>query len=272
MRKIQIAPLSQMANVRKLLNDYLKELSQYDNTIKFDKNNNPIYQWFECYWDEYGRYPFYFFVNDKIAGFSLVRQISHNELEIAEFYVLPEYRRDNNAMWFAQSKVDLFYGQFDFSTTKNNIVAVKFWNKFAQQFIGYSYWETNNRKNLRCNWTIRKINNKTHKMNLLPQYFDMIKSGEKTLEGRLNDKKRKNMQIGDTIIFYKEPERKDKIYSVLLDKYYFDNFDDMAKQLDKNKLGFSKSTKKEMVATYRRIYSKNDEKKYGVVILKIKTI
>ena len=42
-----------------------------------------------------------------------------------------------------------------------------------------------------------------HEMTLYDEYFDMIKSGVKTIEYRLNDEKRKKIRIGDTIIFRK---------------------------------------------------------------------
>ena len=42
------------------------------------------------------------------------------------------------------------------------------------------------------NWIIRKTNFKNHALNLQPTYFNLIKNKEKTLEGRLNDEKRKH--------------------------------------------------------------------------------
>ena len=42
---------------------------------------------------------------------------------------------------------------------------------------------------------------KTYKMKLLPQYFNYIKNGTKRLELRLNDEKRKDLEINDIIIF-----------------------------------------------------------------------
>lgn len=40
-----------------------------------------------------------------------------------------------------------------------------------------------------------------HKMNLFPEPFEMISSGQKTIELRLNDEKRQKIQIGDIIEF-----------------------------------------------------------------------
>ena len=40
-----------------------------------------------------------------------------------------------------------------------------------------------------------------HQMKLHPQPFEMIKSGQKTIELRLFDEKRQQIQVGDTILF-----------------------------------------------------------------------
>ena len=92
------------------------------------------------------------------------------------------------------------------------------------------------------------------------------------LEGRLNDDKRKIFNVGDKITFYKEPEKTVTMQAIILDKYLFNNFDEMANELDKSKLGFENKTKEEMIKVYRTIYTLEDENKYGVVIFKIKVI
>ena len=108
------------------------------------------------------------------------------------------------------------------------------------------------------NWTIRKTNFKTHTLNLHPTYFNLIKNKEKTLEGRLNDEKRQNFNVGDTITFYKEPEKVETMKAIILDKFIYNDFDEMANNLDKKDLGFSNSTKEEMVNVYRTIYTTED--------------
>ena len=42
---------------------------------------------------------------------------------------------------------------------------------------------------------------KKYNMKLMPKYFECIKSGTKRIELRLNDEKRKNIAIGDEIVF-----------------------------------------------------------------------
>ena len=88
----------------------------------------------------------------------------------------------------------------------------------------------------------------------------------------MNDEKRQNFNVGDTITFYKEPEKVETMKAIILNKFIYKDFDDMANNLDKKDLGFSKSTKEEMISVYRTIYTREDEKKYGVVVFKIKVI
>ena len=268
MRKIQIVPLSRMEEMRRYLYEYLIELSEFDPDIKFDEKGVPIYKWFDCYWDDKDRFPIYFIVEEKIAGIAMIRELGNMLYDFAEFYVCPEYRKDGNAIWFATEITNLFEGQFVFSTRFTNPRAIKFWSKFANLFDSNEYTDDE----IWRNWIIRKTNFKNHNLNLNPIYYDLIKSGEKVFEGRLNDEKRKSFNIGDKITFYKEPEKTETMQAIILDKYLFNDFDEMADDLDKSKLGFANKTKEEMVNVYRTIYALEDEKKHGVVIFKIKTI
>ena len=268
MRKIQIVPLSRREEMRRILNEYLIELSEFDPDIKFDDKGIPIYKWFDYYWVDRDRFPIYFIIDNNVAGIALIRELENRVYEIAEFYVLPEYRGNGNAIWFASELTNLFDGEFVFATRHTNHRAIRFWGKFAEMYEGSEYYDDP----IWRNWTIRKIDVATHELNLNPIYYDLIKSGEKTLEGRLNDEKRKVFNIGDKIIFYREPERVETMNAIILDKYLFDNFDDMANKLNKADLGFATKSKEEMVKVYRTIYTTEDENKYGVVIFKIKTI
>lgn len=62
---------------------------------------------------------------------------------------------------------------------------------------------------------------KNHEMRLHEGPFNMIANDVKDIEYRLNDEKRKEIQIGDTITFYKRPLLKDTIKVLVTDlKYY----------------------------------------------------
>ena len=134
MRKIQIVPVSQKDEMRKYFYSYLMELSQFDPDIKFEEDGTPIYRWFDCYWEDKDRFPFYFIVDREIAGLALIRALALNKHEIAEFYVCPEFRKDENAIWFAKELTGLYEGEFVFSTRFTNPRAIRFWDKFSKLF------------------------------------------------------------------------------------------------------------------------------------------
>ena len=268
MRKIELVSIRKKIEMKKVFNDYLTELSQFDPEVHFDEKGSPVYKWFDCYWTDKTRFPFYLLIDNKVAGFAMIREIGVMSYDFAEFYVCPEFRKNDNAIWFAKEIANLFDGQFSFSTRFTNPRAIKFWGKFASLFENASFHDDE----IWRNWTIRKNNFKNHTLNLMSKYFDLIKNQEKILEGRLNDEKRKSFNIGDTITFYKEPEKKETVDVVILDKFIFKDFEEMSLALDKNDLGFANSTSEEMINTYRTIYNRENENKYGVVIFKIKTI
>ncbi len=56
-----------------------------------------------------------------------------------------------------------------------------------------------------------------HEMHLEKDPFNKIMNGEKKIEYRVNDEKRRKMKIGDTITFYLRPEEKEFIKTKIMD-------------------------------------------------------
>ena len=147
MEKIEIVGFSEKENLRNLLNQYLIEIAQFDDGVVFDKNGQPIYKWFDCYWNDCKRFPMYYFEDGELAGFALVRKIGSGKYEIAEFCILQNFRRNGNASKFAKKICDFFDGQMEFSTNLKNAPAVKFWEKFSKNFNRVEVFEQNGRRN-----------------------------------------------------------------------------------------------------------------------------
>jgi len=142
MRKIKIATKNEKEILRNILYEYLTELSQFDPSVKFDKNKVPIYNWFNSYFEDNDRFPFLFLIENKIIGFSLIRELEINSYELAEFYIQPCNRKDNNSMWFAINLAKMFSGKLTLSAIKTNKRAIKFWNKFIKNFEQHSFEES----------------------------------------------------------------------------------------------------------------------------------
>ena len=106
-----------------------------------------------------------------------------------------------------------------------------------------------------------------HSMKLLPIPFAKILNGTKTIEFRLNDEKRRQIQIGDTITFHLMPDLKESITVEVLDLYTEPTFKDLFYKYMQDEKEIQETL--DIVA---KIYSKEDEEKYGALGIKIKVI
>ena len=106
-----------------------------------------------------------------------------------------------------------------------------------------------------------------HQMKLNDDPFERIKNGTKTIEFRLYDEKRRKVKIGDKIEFSKLPDLQEKILVDVLDLYTEPSFEELFEKLYEDK----ELAKQKANAMYE-IYSPENEKKYGVVGIKIKLV
>ena len=106
----------------------------------------------------------------------------------------------------------------------------------------------------------------THYMKLNAQPFQMVKSGYKTIELRLNDDKRKSLMVGDTIIFSDINEPQNRISVVIVKIHTFLNFNELYKTLPLDKCGYlpdqiCSASSSDM----EKYYSVAEQNKYGVL-------
>lgn len=105
----------------------------------------------------------------------------------------------------------------------------------------------------------------THEMRLNPEPFRMIKSGEKTIELRLYDEKRRKIAVGDTIAFT-ETESGERIRAAVTDLRVFPTFSALYRALPLQKCGYTEaelaSASPDDMLAY---YSLEQQQTYGVV-------
>jgi ASC-1-like (ASCH) protein len=115
-----------------------------------------------------------------------------------------------------------------------------------------------------CNLEIMK----THTMKLHPEPYGKIKEGVKKMELRLYDEKRKGIEIGDEIIFLKEPKHDEsittKVIGLVLYASFSDLLDDFASDIY---LGYN--SKAEAMAVISQFYSIEEQSKNGVLGIRI---
>ena len=107
-------------------------------------------------------------------------------------------------------------------------------------------------------------------MKLNPKYFEYMKNGTKRVEIRLNDEKRKDLKIGDEIIFQKEPELKEELYTQIVSLNIKRNFKELIEELDVSEYADESESEEEFLNDLYKFYTKEQEEKYGVVGIQIK--
>lgn len=261
MFEVIVIDRSEKAKLKGLFDEYLRELYKYDKDIKFDDSGKPVYKYFDFYWEDDDRYPIGLYVDGSLAGFMLLREIAQNALEVAEFYIAPQYRGNGYGKRFFNEILGKINKKVHFFTKKTNIIAKSFWNNVVQE---HYFWSGENEK---CfTWLVSKTPIILHNLNIKEEYFEKIKRREKIYEGRLFDEKRKNFNEGDIIKF----TCGEKNFCALIEeRKIFKNFKEMADNVEKSELGFKEKSKNEMIETYRSFYTLEDELKYGVVIFKV---
>ena len=106
-------------------------------------------------------------------------------------------------------------------------------------------------------------------MKLQSKYYNYIKSGTKRIELRLYDEKRKNINIGDIITFYKEPELVESFGAKVIGLLRYNSFSDLFKDFDIEHLADKSMSKEELLNTLERFYTVDMQKKYGVLGIRI---
>lgn len=112
----------------------------------------------------------------------------------------------------------------------------------------------------------------THCMNLELSAFLKIANGSKTIELRLNDKKRQKINIGDRIEF-RCSEINSAIFAEVIKLHKFLDFEQLYKALPLEKCGYSKNDLKSAHYTdMEKYYIKEQIKKYGVLGIELQKI
>ena len=107
-------------------------------------------------------------------------------------------------------------------------------------------------------------------MKLNPKYFEYMKNGTKRVEIRLNDEKRKDLKIGDEIVFQKEPELKDEVSTQIVNIIIKRNFKELIEELDVSEYSDKSESEGKFLNDLYKFYTKEQEEKYGVVGIQIK--
>ena len=101
------------------------------------------------------------------------------------------------------------------------------------------------------------------KLNSAP--FEMIKSGEKTIELRLFDEKRQQLKVGDKIVFT-DTTTGETLNTTVVKLHRFDSFEELYKSLPLLKCGYTtENVDNANSSDMEEYYSVEEQRKHGVV-------
>ncbi|MBS0471844.1 MAG: hypothetical protein JSR60_12280 [Proteobacteria bacterium] len=113
------------------LQDYCAEMMQW-GTHKPESDGSFAYPWFDNYWTDDDRWPFWALVDGTPAGFALVRR--EPPMEMAEFYTFPPFRRGGVGLDFARQILKRFPGPWVLSEYRSSGGAIAFWHKVIADY------------------------------------------------------------------------------------------------------------------------------------------
>ncbi len=139
--KIKAAPLNKKPVLRHLMELYKYDFTEFDPE---DVNEHGLYgyKYLDHYWTEEGRRPFLITVDDKYAGFALIREHQDPDyFAIAEFFIMKKYRKRGIGKLVAFHLFDLLEGDWEVAEMEENLPAQVFWRKVIQEYTSGTFKE-----------------------------------------------------------------------------------------------------------------------------------
>jgi len=138
MMRVEAMPVAEAdkALLWRQLQDYIVGMLEYVDLGP--ANGDYDYPSFDAYWRDDNRWPFWAMADSARAGFALVLREADGCVDMAEFYIRPEFRRTGIGLEFARTLLKRFPGTWILSEFMANTGAIAFWHRAIE---GYSFTE-----------------------------------------------------------------------------------------------------------------------------------
>lgn len=123
---------------------YHYDLDTYSKLVNIHYNNgqyDPM-AYFDNYWTEKDRFPYVIYKNCIPVGFALVNDITVNpraNWKIAEFFIMAPHRHQGIGKQVVEKLLKMHHGLWELSVLKDNLSALKFWNKMLDNATTLTY-------------------------------------------------------------------------------------------------------------------------------------
>lgn len=140
---VRLAAASEKCILQRLLELNAHDWSEFDQA-DVDPSGVYGYPYFESYWEEPGRNPFFIMDQERYVGFVLVNRHcivlkDRDAHSIAEFFVLRKYRRQGVGRMAAELVFDKFPGQWEVIQHRNNPPSILFWESVIGRYSAGNY-------------------------------------------------------------------------------------------------------------------------------------
>jgi predicted acetyltransferase len=129
--------------LRQLMELYAYDFSEFDGE---DVNEHGFfgYTYFDYYWTEDNRHPFFIKVDGKYAGFVLISDYAYVVKtgaikSVTEFFIMRKYRRKGIGKSVAMQIFDRFPGIWEVLQHGENEPSMRFWEKVIQSYTNGHY-------------------------------------------------------------------------------------------------------------------------------------
>jgi predicted acetyltransferase len=129
--EIVAVPESEKPDLRTMYQRYASELAPMANITPV--NGQYVDPTFDDYWREEKHWPFWASRDGLRVGFALVRY-EPEHMRMAQFYIAPEYRREDLGLIFARTLLARYPGPWRIRQMAVNTKAVAFWRRVVEPF------------------------------------------------------------------------------------------------------------------------------------------
>ena len=147
--KIELVKKDEKEILKNLLEKYNYEFSQY-NGLDVNKIGLYGYDYFDNYWTEKDRYPFFIKVNSKLAGFIMVNNYPEIKLDtdytLSELFIVYKYRRNGIGEYVVNYILNNYKGKWQLKYHPKNKISKIFWNKVIKNYTKGKYETVKNSK------------------------------------------------------------------------------------------------------------------------------
>lgn len=102
--------------------------------------------------------------------------------------------------------------------------------------------------------------------------FEIIENESKNVEIRVNDEKRRKLNVGDTLVFLKRPNDDEELKATVKNLVYFNSFEEVVDNYEMKRIYLDNTSKEEFINLMKRFYTDEIVKEYGVVAIEFELL